>query len=45
MTYIDVWTALADGEGLLDKLYTNDGVHLVGEGYLVWRDVLKPYVK
>ena len=45
MTYIDVWSALADGEGLLDKRYTNDGVHLVGEGYLVWRDVLKPYVK
>ena len=45
VTYIDVWSALADGEGLLDKRYTNDGVHLVGEGYLVWRDVLKPYVK
>ena len=45
MTYTDVWRALVVGEGLLDKRYKNDGVHLVGEGYLVWRDVLKPYVK
>ena len=45
ITYIDVWSALADDEGLLDKRYTNDGLHLLGEGYLVWRDVLKPYVK
>lgn len=45
ITYIDVWSALADNGGLLDKRYTNDGLHLLGEGYLVWRDVLKPYVK
>lgn len=45
ITYIDVWSAMADEEGLLDKRYTNDGLHLLGEGYLVWRDVLKPYVK
>ena len=43
--YIDVYSALVDQKGMLDKRYTNDGVHLVGEGYLVWRDVLKPYVK
>ena len=45
VTYVDVWGALADQEGKLDKRYTNDGLHLMGEGYLVWRDVIKPYVK
>ena len=45
VTYIDLWPALANADGLLDSRYTNDGLHLVGEGYLVWRDALKPYVK
>ena len=45
VTYLDVWGALADDEGRLDKRYTNDGLHLTGEGYLVWRDAIKAYVK
>lgn len=45
VTYLDIWGALADDEGRLDKRYTNDGLHLMGEGYLVWRDAIKPYVK
>jgi len=45
VTYVDLWPALANADGLLDSRYTNDGLHLVGEGYLVWRDALKPYVK
>lgn len=45
VTYLDVWGALADDKGQLDKRYTNDGLHLTGEGFLVWRDVIKPHVK
>lgn len=45
VTYLDVWGALADDQGELDKRYTNDGLHLTGEGYLVWRDAIKNYVK
>lgn len=45
ITFIDVFGALADEGGRLDPRYTNDGLHLLGEGYLVWRDVLMPYVK
>lgn len=45
VTYLDIWGALADDEGRLDKCYTNDGLHLMGEGYLVWRDAIKSYVK
>lgn len=37
--------ALADHEGRLDKRYTNDGLHLTGEGYVVWRDAIKQHVK
>lgn len=45
VTYLDVWGALADDEGKLDKRYTNDGLHLMGEGYVVWRDAIKIHVK
>lgn len=45
VTYLDVWGALADHDGKLDKRYTNDGLHLMGEGYLVWRDAIKYHVK
>lgn len=45
VTYLDVWGALADHEGKLDKRYTNDGLHLMGEGYIVWRDAIKYHVK
>lgn len=45
LVYIDLWTPLADENGKLNKAYTNDGLHLMGKGYLVWRDIVKPYVK
>ena len=30
--------------GKLDRKYSNDGLHLLGNGYLLWRDLVKPYV-
>lgn len=44
-TYLDVYTALVDSNGDLNAAYTNDGLHLTGPGYLLWRDTIKPYVK
>lgn len=43
--YLDVYTPLVDSNGNLNAAYTNDGLHLTGAGYLVWRDAIKPYVK
>lgn len=43
--YIDLWPALADKRGRLDKKYTNDGLHLTGPGYKRWVDVVRPYVE
>ena len=45
VTYLDVWGALADHEGRLDKRYTNDGLHLMGEGYLAWKTVIEKFVR
>ena len=34
-----------DDEGKLRRDLTNDGLHLLGNGYLIWRDAILPYVK
>ena len=45
LTYIDLYSALKlpDSEKL-NPTYTNDGLHLLGEAYLVWRDLLQNYL-
>jgi lysophospholipase L1-like esterase len=45
VTYIDVHSALKDDKGNLRAELTNDGLHLMGEGYMVWKKVLEPYMK
>ena len=45
IVYIDLWTLLADKNGKLRADLTNDGLHLTGEGYVVWRDAIKQHVK
>jgi len=44
LTYIDAFAALADAGNQLKPEYTNDGLHLMAEGYKVWIDLLKPFV-
>ncbi|MDE7376486.1 MAG: hypothetical protein K2N16_06530 [Muribaculaceae bacterium] len=43
-TYIDLWSAFADQDGHMRRELTNDGLHLLGQGYLVWRDCILPYI-
>lgn len=43
--YVDLYSHFVEGDtGKLNPQYTNDGVHLLGKGYLLWRDIVKPYV-
>lgn len=45
VNYIDLYSYfLEDGTDKMNKKYTNDGLHLLGEGYLLWREILKPYL-
>ena len=45
VNYIDLYSHfLADGTDKMNKKYTNDGLHLLGEGYLLWREIVKPYL-
>lgn len=39
--FIDLYSKFLDSEGRLDKKYTNDGLHLLGEGYILWTQILK----
>lgn len=43
-TFIDLHSAMADENGKMPKAYSNDGLHLLGEGYLKWREVIAPYL-
>ena len=44
LTYIDLNTKLAK-DGMLNKSYSNDDIHLNGEGYLVWKNQIKKYLE
>lgn len=41
-TFIDIYR-LYEQRGQLKKSYTNDGLHLNGQGYEIWVNALKPY--
>lgn len=45
VTYIDLYSHFVEKDtGKMNPVYTNDGLHLLGNGYLLWRDIVKPYV-
>ncbi|MDD2612033.1 MAG: GDSL-type esterase/lipase family protein [Bacteroidales bacterium] len=45
-TYIDLYSHfVTSGTQSLNKKYTNDGLHLLAEGYLLWKQLIRSYVK
>lgn len=44
VTWIDLYPLFVDSNGRLRAEYTNDGLHLLGPAYLIWRDAIKPYL-
>jgi len=42
--YVDLYHTLVDENGHLKEIYSNDGWHLMGEGYLKVKEVLLPLV-
>ena len=45
VTWINLYPLFADDQGRLRADLTNDGLHLMGKGYLIWRDAIKQYIK
>jgi len=43
-TYVDLHTPFTSADGRMDQRYTNDGLHLLGEGYMLWKHLVYPYV-
>ncbi|MEB3831788.1 GDSL-type esterase/lipase family protein [Phormidium sp. CCY1219] len=43
--YIDLFSKFADHRQQLNPKYTEDGVHLNGEGYLNWKEQIVPYLQ
>lgn len=44
VTYIDLFKHFSDGKGKMQKQYTNDGLHLTGNGYMLWKSIIESYV-
>jgi lysophospholipase L1-like esterase len=44
LRYIDLFSHLSDSQNQLDSYYTLDGVHLNGQAYLVWKQVIEQYI-
>ena len=42
--YLDVWSLLVDGQGVLRPDLTNDGVHLLASGFKIWIDFVSRLV-
>ena len=42
--YLDLHTAFSDAGGRLNARYTNDGLHLSGSGYLLWKSLIFHHV-
>lgn len=45
ITFIDLYPHFVEkGTDKLATKYTNDGLHLMAEGYFLWRDIILPYL-
>jgi lysophospholipase L1-like esterase len=40
VTYVNLYDSFLISEGKMNPRYTNDGLHLTGEGFLKWKEVL-----
>ncbi|MCH5220897.1 MAG: sialate O-acetylesterase [Muribaculaceae bacterium] len=44
-TWINLYPYFCDDEQNLRKDLTNDGLHLLAPGYLIWKEVIMPYIE
>lgn len=44
-TYLDLYSFVLDENGYLIKEYSDDGIHLNASGFIVWTNLLKPYLE
>ncbi len=44
VNYIDLFPSFTTADLLLNPAYTNDGLHLKGDGYLLWKSLIERFV-
>ena len=44
LTYVNLFDLLKTDENTLDKAYTFDGLHVNGQGYVIWKKAIEKYV-
>ncbi len=44
LTYLNIHQQLLDSQGVLKAGYTADGVHINGGAYMIWKEMVMPYV-
>ena len=44
IVYFDLFSHFLNSERELDKKYSNDGLHISGEGYLLWKQIVNNYI-
>lgn len=42
--FLDFYASFCNDQGKLNPNYTNDGLHLLGAGYALWKHLLYPYI-
>ena len=42
--YVDLYPAFLDINGAIKNEYSNDALHLLGTGYLKWKELIEPYI-
>ena len=45
VTFLDITASFMNPDGTRNNAYFRDGAHLTNEGYEVWADALRPYLK
>lgn len=45
VTFINLYSLFVGENRKMKPEYTNDGLHLMGGAYLIWRDALLPYIR
>jgi lysophospholipase L1-like esterase len=43
-TFVDLYTPFTGADGKMDPKYSNDGLHLLGEGYMLWKHLVYPFI-
>ena len=44
VVYIDINSKLKNESGVLESTYTEDGLHLTGNAYMIWADEIRGYI-